>query len=195
MKKISILIRWMSLSIAISLFGLSQGFRHSIPVHNRVDHDFVARRTTLWAKEGDDEVIQLIHSHHLLDHKPDNMILKGSKFKLRGVACLGRPSVGLCVGASKNIQKFCKKLKSAMPQKKFSTIDIVRTGDPVYFEGYDEISLGELRTVLVKLGHEEHFFAITGIDPSNAVDSSKSEAGSNNPQKHGGKKKKQKNRK
>ena len=44
----------------------------------------------------DDEVVSIIHSHHLLDHKPDNMILSGKKFKLRGIACLGRPGVALC---------------------------------------------------------------------------------------------------
>ena len=52
-----------------------------------------------------DDVV-LIHSHHLLDHKPDNMILSGKKYKLRGIACLGRPGVALCIGAKKDIVKF-----------------------------------------------------------------------------------------
>jgi len=72
-------------------------------------------------KQGDSndkDVITLIHSHHLLDHKPDNMILRGGKFKLRGVGCLGRPGIALCIGPQKSIDKFISKLKSAMPTAK-----------------------------------------------------------------------------
>jgi hypothetical protein len=83
-------------------------------------HRSAGIKTALFAKnkQSDGDVLTLIHSHHLLDHKPDNMILKGGKFKLRGVACLGRPGVALCLGPQAAIDKFLQKLKSSMPQKK-----------------------------------------------------------------------------
>ena len=72
--------------------------------------------------DGDGETATyLIHSHHLLDHKPDNLVLSGRKFKLTGMAVLGRPGVALCVGAPSNADKFLGRLRKAMPQKKLSS--------------------------------------------------------------------------
>lgn len=120
-----------------------------------------------------EDIVALIHSHHLLDHKPDNLILKGGKFKLRGVGCLGRPGVALCIGPQKAIHKFRSKLKAAMPQKKFGTTELDLSGitaDEIDKLGdFEEATLGELRGVLADLGHEDEFFTLTGIDPSNAA--------------------------
>ena len=69
----------------------------------------------------DETATYLIHSHHLLDHKPDNLVLSGRKFKLTGMAVLGRPGVALCVGAPSNADKFLGRLRKAMPQKKLSS--------------------------------------------------------------------------
>lgn len=114
-----------------------------------------------------DDVVALVHSHHLLDHKPDNMILKGGKYKLRGVGCLGRPGVALCIGPEKSINKFRSKLESAMPQKKFGVMGIdiatIPTEELTKLDGFEEASLGELRAVLASLGHEDKFFTLTGI--------------------------------
>ena len=161
-----------------------------------------ASSTSLFAKkQGNDsissDVIALVHSHHLLDHKPDNMILKGGKFKLRGVGCLGRPGVALCIGPEKAIDKFRSKLKAAMPQKKFGTINIdssnVSEEELSKIDDFEEVSQGELRGLLASLGHEDQFFALTGIDPSIASDlgsSGEESSGSSNKQKTGKKKKK-----
>ena len=118
-----------------------------------------------------EEVVALLHSHHLLDHKPDNLILKGGKHKLRGVACLGRPGVALCVGPSKSIAKFQKTLESAMPQKRFKTKVLESVSPPQLdgVDGFEEVSLGEFRTILASVGEEAEFFALTGIAPEIAA--------------------------
>ena len=143
----------------------------------------------------DDAVVTLVHSHHLLDHKPDNMILNGGKYKLRGVGCLGRPGVALCVGEQAAINKFRSKLKTAMPQKKFGTISIDRSSIPSdelsKIRDFEEATIGELRSLLAKLGHEHHFFTLTGIDPSNATQHSE-EGGLNSNSKKSAKKRRKK---
>lgn len=119
----------------------------------------------------DSIVVALVHSHHLLDHKPDNLLLKGSKFKLRGFACLGRPGVALCVGGASNIAQFQSFLEDAMPQKKFATI-VLEGADIQSLQtitSFEPATLGDLRGVLAGIGQETVFFELTGIDPSNAV--------------------------
>uniref|UniRef100_A0A7S4W9T6 Uncharacterized protein n=1 Tax=Ditylum brightwellii TaxID=49249 RepID=A0A7S4W9T6_9STRA len=121
--------------------------------------------------KGDEDVVALLHSHHLLDHTPDNLILKGGKHKLRGVACLGRPGVALCVGPSKSVTKFKASLESAMPQKRFKTkvLEDVAPATCSQFDGFEQVDLGGFRTVLASIGEESEFFALTGIDPEIAV--------------------------
>ena len=131
--------------------------------------------------DGKEEVVTLIHSHHLLDHKPDNMILTGKKFKLRGVACLGRPGVALCIGSRSNVKKFTGKLRGAMPQKKFGIVNIEVDCDDANddgtsasaaavsvldeaVDGFEEASLAGLRELLTSVGQEDQFFALVGID-------------------------------
>ena len=172
---------------------------HNIPVANhRLTAAHVYKTTkeilVLFAsKNGGGDIVALVHSHHLLDHKPDNMIAKGGKFKLRGVACLGRPGVALCAGPQAAIDKFVKKLKSAMPQKKFSTICLPDDCATEIPDGFEEATLGELRQLLATVGQENHFFTIAGMDPSNMAsnDSSIGENATN----QGGKKTRSKKRK
>mmetsp|Transcript_24986 Transcript_24986/g.34957 ORF Transcript_24986/g.34957 Transcript_24986/m.34957 type:complete len:219 (-) Transcript_24986:865-1521(-) len=172
--------------------GVAASFLNKAPLHWARRYHTAARRETttqkkssLSAQKGQqqqqDDVVALLHSHHLLDHKPDNMILKGGKFKLRGVGCLGRPGVALCVGPPKSIDKFRSKLQSAMPQKKFglTAIDMEEEegydassscvpGDVVLpeLDDFEEATLGELRGLLKALDREDLFFTLTGIDPS-----------------------------
>jgi len=113
----------------------------------------------------------LVHSHHLLDHKPDNLLIKGHKFNLRGIACLGRPGVALCVGDAVDIANYVSMLESNMPQKKFHMIEI-QDEDMGGIKSFEACSLGDLRTLLAQHGHEEHFFAVTGLDPAAATSSS-----------------------
>ena len=208
----------------VFLFCLGPGvaasflFLNIAPLHcTRRCHAAGRRGTTtpknlsLSAKKGQqqqNDVVALLHSHHLLDHKPDNMILKGGKFKLRGVGCLGRPGVALCIGPQKSIDKFQSKLQSAMPQKKFgvTAIDIEEEdassscflGDVVLpeLDDFEEATLGELRGLLKTLDREDLFFTLTGIDPSIAsvsVPSSDQSGGTdNNRQKQKAGKKKRK---
>ena len=118
--------------------------------------------------DAEDEVVALVHSHHLLDHKPDNLLLKGGKHKLRGVACLGRPGVALCIGPSRSLQKFRAALESAMPQKRFKTKILDGVSVDVYagIQGFARAEgLGDFRTVLASIGREDEFFELTGISP------------------------------
>ena len=139
-------------------------------------------------------MVALLHSHHLLDHKPDNMILKGGKHKLRGVASLGRPGVALCIGPPKSIAKFKGALESAMPQKRFKT-KVLESVAPERLDGvsgFEEVSLGEFRGFLASVGEEEEFFALTGIAPEIATGGPQGEAVVNSG---GGSKSKNKKRK
>lgn len=115
------------------------------------------------------EIVAVVHSHHLLDHKPDNLILKGAKYKLRGVACLGRPGVAVCIGHPVFVDNFQASLEDAMPQKKFGRIVLDMEAPRSGLEGFDAVSLGELRSLLASWDQEEHFFALTGIDPAQAT--------------------------
>jgi len=130
--------------------------------------------TRLYAKKGDDDddtqVVALLHSHHLLDHKSDNLILKGSRHELRGVACLGRPGVALCIGSQRSISKFRASLESAMPQKRFKTKILFSTNNNNNHEGcaagfdmFEQAILGELREHLASIDEEVEFFSLTGI--------------------------------
>lgn len=120
------------------------------------------------------DVVALIHSHHLLDHKPDNLVLSGRKFKLRGAACLGRPGAALCVGSPANVKKFARKLRGAMPQKKFGVVEVAEgasAGGAVaaldgVVDGFGRASLSELRELLTAVGREDVFLALVGIDAS-----------------------------
>eukprot|EP00536_Pseudo-nitzschia_multiseries_P001885 jgi/Psemu1/4340/gm1.4340_g len=122
--------------------------------------------------DNSDVVVALLHSHHLLDHKPDNLLLKGGKYKLRGVAFLGRPGVALCIGPPKAHARFKKALESAMPQKRFKTKTLPPGDDSAAaMEGFTRAeTLGDFRKVLASIDQEAEFFELTGIaDPSSAT--------------------------
>jgi hypothetical protein len=57
-------------------------------------------------------------------------------------------------------------------------------------DGFEEIPRGELRKLLATLGHEDHFFAITGIDPSNSNAASQHNNSAGGGKKGGKKRKK-----
>jgi len=104
--------------------------------------------------------------------------LKGGKYKLRGVACLGRPGIALCIGAQVAIDNFRDSLESAMPQKRFDTTILMALGEmddasivstAQNLEGFEPSTLGQLRQILADLGREDQFFSITGMDPASAA--------------------------
>ena len=95
------------------------------------------------------------------------MIVTGKKYKLKGVACLGRPGVALCIGQRRNIDKFLNKLKQSMPQKKFACVNIELVDDEDMnnlIDGFEEVPLATLRELLTSIGHEDKFLALVGID-------------------------------
>lgn len=166
--------------------------------------------TRLYAKKGDDDddtqVVAILHSHHLLDHKPDNLILKGSRHKLRGVACLGRPGVALCIGSQRSISKFRASLESAMPQKRFKTKILFSTNNNNNHEGcaarfdiFEQATLGEFRENLASIDEEAEFFSLTGIAPETAAAAAVKDGNNCGVGKErkgdGGKQKKKKNKK
>ena len=131
------------------------------------------------AASGGDDVVALLHSHHLLNHKPDNLLLKGGKYKLRGVACLGRPGMALCIGPEKAVARFRGALESAMPQKRFKTkvlpVPSSGCGD---IEAFGSATPGKFREVLASIDQEDEFFALTGIQNPNESSSSSSSSSS-----------------
>jgi hypothetical protein len=165
--------------------------------------------TRLYAKKGGgdddvDTVVALLHSHHLLDHKPDNLILKGGRHKLRGVACLGRPGVALCIGSQRSISKFRASLESAMPQKRFKTKILLSNNNnnnshqeecAARFDGFEQATLGEFREHLASIGEEAEFFALTRIAPETAAVNGRNNCGVGEEIKVDGGKQKKKSKK
>jgi len=63
-----------------------------------------------------------ISTHHLLDHKPDNLLRTGHKFQLVGFYKFGTPGIAIAWGDKDGIEEFLDTLKRAMPQKKFELV-------------------------------------------------------------------------
>lgn len=126
-------------------------------------------------------------SHHLFDHKPDNLLAKGSKYNLRGFYRFGTPGIAVVFGDQHNIDNYVDSLKDAMPQKKFEIRFQKQTCDAAMPKEWKEVELGGLRETLTELGLEECFFQVTGLDPSKATKQNNTEKGG---KKNKGKKKK-----
>ena len=125
-------------------------------------HDGILRAKKSSAPS-DEIATYLIHSHHLLDHKPDNLVLSGKKFKLTGMAVLGRPGVALCVGTSSNADKFFGKLRKAMPQKKFVSSRL-EVEEELSFDGFERGTMADLREAMTRCGNESRFLSLVGVD-------------------------------
>lgn len=66
-----------------------------------------------------------LKTHHLLDHKPDNLLRTGHKHGLTGLYRFGTPGIAIAWAAGDDdsgLHNFMDKLQSAMPQKKFAWI-------------------------------------------------------------------------
>ena len=106
-------------------------------------------------------------SHHLFDHKPDNLIAKGNKYNLHGFYRYGTPGVAVVFGAQHDIDNYVDSLKASMPQKKFE-IRFQKTTDGAP-KMWKEMDLGGLRQGLTEIGLEDCFFRVTGLDPLKAT--------------------------
>lgn len=65
-----------------------------------------------------------ISTHHLFDHKPDNILKTGHKYHLSGYYKYGTPGIAIAWGDMDSIDDFLDTMKRAMPQKKFELVFI-----------------------------------------------------------------------
>lgn len=114
-------------------------------------------------------VYACISTHHLLDHKPDNLLRTGHKFGISGVYKFGTPGIAV-VWAEHRIQleNFMDTLKSNMPQKKFQLLlerewSVTSTTIP---NGWTEMpSAAALKQALLDAGAPlEDYYNIMGVD-------------------------------
>jgi hypothetical protein len=113
-----------------------------------------------------------ISTHHLFDHKPDNLLKTGHKCNLSGFYKFGTPGIGIAWGDTESIKNFVDTLKRAMPQKKFEIL-FLRSWDGN--EEEDQIPLGwtsvdppALKEELAKIGvPEEDYYTALGVEHSN----------------------------
>ena len=119
-----------------------------------------------------------ISTHHLLDHKPDNLLKTGHKFSLSGFYKFGTPGLAIAWGDIDSIDDFIDTLKRAMPQKKFETV-FIRTwkekdeendedhqnGTP---KGWKNVDPPTLKIELDMIGvPNEDYYSILGIEKRN----------------------------
>jgi hypothetical protein len=122
-----------------------------------------------------------ISTHHLLDHKPDNLLRSaGNKCKLNGYFKFGNPGIALVWHSTSDgdndssaaaFENFVNTLKSAMPQKKFQCLFTKPWNSSQLPSGWNEISTaGDLKVALQDLGiPEEDYYTVLGLDPKTAA--------------------------
>lgn len=129
-------------------------------------------------------------THHLLDHKPDNLLKTGHKCRLRGFYKFGTPGLGVCwCENQRDLDDFVGILKSAMPQKKFQII-FNREWDgqeiPSNLGWQETESAADLKKALEATGvAEADYLSILGID---RTEQSSAKTGRNGRQRKNGKK-------
>lgn len=120
-----------------------------------------------------------ISTHHLLDHKPDNLLRSaGNKFKLNGLFRFGAPGIALIWHYDLEdiaIENFLETLKCSMPQKKFNFIFKSRpwksnnndcSSMPITEWKDVSVSASVLKDTLTKIGAPlEDYYTILGLDP------------------------------
>ena len=110
-----------------------------------------------------------ISTHHLLDHKPDNLLKTGHKCQLVGFYKFGTPGIAIAWGHKDSIEEFLDTLKRAMPQKKFELVFSRVWGDddsnkPIP-TGWESVDPPTLKQELDKIGvPEEDYYTALGIE-------------------------------
>jgi len=109
-----------------------------------------------------------ISTHHLLNHKPDNLLKTGHKYKLSGFYKFGTPGVAIAWGETDGIEDFFDSLKRAMPQKKFELV-FIRSWDMDNHDGipkgWNSVDPSSLKTELAKLSvPEEDYYTSLGLE-------------------------------
>jgi len=126
-----------------------------------------------------------IRTHHLLDHKPDNLLRTGHKYQLTGFYKFGTPGIAVVFGQDDAVgmENFLDTLKSNMPQKKFEMV-FQRSflGDNIPNQWQEISTASILQEELSKLGlPEDDYYTILGVP-------NKKTEGDTNDQKKNGKK-------
>jgi hypothetical protein len=107
-----------------------------------------------------------ISTHHLLDHKPDNLLKTGHKCHLSGFYKFGTPGVAVAWGDAEGIEDFLDTLKRAMPQKKFELV-FLRLWDGTIPVGWTGVDPPTLRKELETIGSpEEDYYTVLGLEKS-----------------------------
>ena len=110
-----------------------------------------------------------ISTHHLFDHKPDNLLKTGHKCHLTGFYKFGTPGIAIAWGDKESIEDFIDTLKRAMPQKKFELVFFrsweVTEQTP---EGWTSVDPQRLREEIAQIGApEEDYYAALGLEKGN----------------------------
>lgn len=110
-----------------------------------------------------------LSTHHLLDHKPDNLLRTGHKCNLRGFYKFGTPGLAIAWGNQDNVDDFLETMKRAMPQKKFELL-FSRTWEsskPIP-EGWTGVDPPGLREAMMEIGApEEDYYIALGLEKTN----------------------------
>lgn len=136
-----------------------------------------------------------IMTHHLLPHKPDNLLQTGHKYQLCGYYKFGTPGVAVCwTHDAVHLDNFVLTLSDAMPQKKFQILwQQEWTCDTILpVQGWNRIESGsELQQALGAIDgvSDDDYFIMLGLDPTKAASASAT-APTKTKKKNGGKKKK-----
>ena len=117
-----------------------------------------------------------ISTHHLFDHKPDNLLKTGRKHHLSGFYKFGTPGKAIVWGDNEDIEDFLDALKRAMPQKKFELVFLPSWGEneqenqiPV---GWTSVDPPSFREELSKINApEEDYYAALGLEKGNVKNS------------------------
>lgn len=123
-----------------------------------------------------------ISTHHLLDHKPDNLLKTGHKYNMSGFYKYGTPGIAVGWGEIEDVEEFIDTLKRAMPQKKFESV-FSRIWDSEKHHliptGWDCVDPPTLKEKLAKCGApKEDYFLVLGLGMNDRNDA---DVGEGNP--------------
>mmetsp|Transcript_9488 Transcript_9488/g.23285 ORF Transcript_9488/g.23285 Transcript_9488/m.23285 type:complete len:313 (+) Transcript_9488:82-1020(+) len=115
-----------------------------------------------------DTIYACISTHHLFDHKPDNLLKNGHKFNLSGFYKFGTPGIAIVWGDEDSIEEFLDTLKRAMPQKKIHLIFSRKwEAEDQIPKGWKGVNPPTLKEELVKVGvSEEDYYTALGVEKS-----------------------------
>ena len=142
-------------------------------------------KTTIESRSGaitnNDTNYVCISTHHLFDHKPDNLLKTGHKFNLSGFYKFGTPGIAIAWGDEESIEEFLDTLKRAMPQKKFQLVFRRQwEAQNQIPEGWKSVNSPALKEELANVGaDEEDYFTVLGLEKSHSKQGSSKRKGKN----------------